>query len=111
VNPIPSRGPALVRRAALAIVASAIVGACASIDAEPHAPRVSNATDQALGLFVITNGIPSQISTIEAGVTVDLGLYEGTCTGDVLVARTNGGAEIGRRSEPLCPDEVWLIEP
>jgi hypothetical protein len=93
---------------ALLVLVPAVVGGCLT-DEEPNAPRVSNATDQPVELFVIANGIPTQISTIDSGVTVDLGIFGDQCTGEVLVARLGSGAEVDRLVEPLCPEETWVI--
>jgi hypothetical protein len=90
------------------VLVPAVVSGCLT-DEGLSAPRVSNATDRAVELFVIANGIPTQISTIESGVTVDLGVFEDQCTGDVLVARLGSGEEVDRLIEPLCPEETWVI--
>ena len=103
--------PGFVPLAALTLIGATTFGACVgiSIDREPNAPFVSNPTGETVQLMVIVDGQRTPISTIEAGVTVSLGIYEDQCTSDVLLAQSLAGNEIDRRTEPLCPKESWII--
>jgi hypothetical protein len=80
------------------------------VDPELHAPRVSNGTDVPLSLFVEQEGGLVPLSTIPSGVIVQLRIYESQCTREPLVAVAPDGREVGRRVDPICPDETWLIK-
>ena len=87
-----------------------LVAACMMVDREPNAPRVANVTGETLTLSIERNGVTTPLGGITGGVTVYLDEFTGTCTDGTLVAVGPGGEVVGRRTEPLCTDEVWSID-
>ena len=98
-----------VRAIAAVCLTVGLVNACVQIDPEPNTPRVSNLTPEPVTLSIERDGVTTPLSTINGGITIDLNAFNGTCTDGTLVAIGPGGEEVDRRTEPLCPEEVWSI--
>ena len=98
-----------IRAIAATFLALGLVGGCMMVDREPNAPRVSNFTDETVQLSIERGGSTTPLTTLEGGITVYLNAFDGTCTDGTLVAVGPGGEEVGRRTETLCPGQVWSI--
>jgi hypothetical protein len=98
------------RLAACLLAVSAIVGACGSVD-EFQDPKVSNATSDTVELFFVSGGVTTSLGTIKSGVTTQLTAFGQRCAVGTFIARTLSGAEVARRTVPLCPDAIWTIGP
>jgi hypothetical protein len=102
------------RSAVLAVrIALALAGiaACQGPGEEFHEPKITNLGDETIEVYVDTGGVVTKLATVPAGTTVGLSGFNNVCTRDPMVARSLDGEEIARRSEPICPDEFWTIEP
>jgi hypothetical protein len=95
------------RRAIALATLTVLVAACSSVD-EFHDPKVTNATGQPIDLAFVSNGVEVPLGSIGVNVTVSLTAFGGRCSNGTFIARVAGG-EIARRSERLCPDEIWTI--
>jgi hypothetical protein len=91
-------------------VATLLAGACGSRE-EFHEPKISNLGDETIVVYIDSGGVVTKLATVAAGTTVGLNGFNNLCTRDPLVARTLGGHEVASRTEPICPDEFWTIEP
>ena len=102
-------------RSAALVVATAtlIVGiaGCQGPREEFHEPKISNLGDETIVVYVHSGGVVTKLATVAAGTTVGLSGFNNLCMRDPLVAKTLRGREVARRTEPICPDEFWTIEP
>jgi len=90
--------------------ATLLVGACGPGE-EFHEPKISNLGDETIVVYVDSGGVVTTLATVAAGTAVGLSGFNNLCTQDPMVAKTLGGQEVASRTEPICPDEVWTIEP
>jgi hypothetical protein len=96
-------------RTVVVAVSAAVIAAC-GIREEFHEPRISNVGDETVIVYVDT-GVVTKLATIAAGTTVGLSGFNNRCTQDLMVAKTITGREVASRTEPICPDEFWTIDP
>ena len=96
---------------AAALVLSGLTAACQGPGEEFHEPKITNLGDETIEIFVESGGVVTKLATVAAETTVGLSSFNNVCTKDSMVARTLDGDEIAHRSEPICPDEFWVIEP
>ncbi len=87
------------------------IAACNGPGEEYHQPKISNLGDETIVVYVDSGGVVTKLATVAAGTTVGLSGFNNLCVRDPLVAKTLGGREVARRTEPICPDEFWTIEP
>jgi hypothetical protein len=66
--------------------------------------------DETIVVYVGT-GVVTKLATVAAGQTVGLSGFNNTCTQEPMVAKTLDGREVASRTEPICPDEFWAIDP
>jgi hypothetical protein len=94
-------------------IATLVVGiaACKGPGEEFHEPKISNLGDETIVVYVDSGGVVTKLATVAAGTTVGLSGFNNLCTRDPMVAKTLGGREVASRTEPICPDEFWTIEP
>ena len=94
------------------MVVTAIVAGCAGFfdDGEFGDHALMNATDEPIFVTwvdqkeVVIGPIPPH-----SRQSLPIGDVSKCSTG-ILVARTQSGQEIARRSEPLCRDDTWIIK-
>ena len=98
-----------IRAIAAPLLALGLVGGCMMVDREPNAPRVSNVTDETVQVSIERGDVTIPLTTLKGGITVHLIAFDGTCTDGTLVAVGPGGDEVDRRTETLCPGQVWSI--
>jgi hypothetical protein len=88
-----------------------------SFDGQKVGFAIRNQTDRTLNISyvdsggerVVVHGIgPGQMTPVEA---VNLQKEDGYCTTGILVARDSSGAEVARRTEPICNHEQWVNLP
>jgi hypothetical protein len=94
----------------LAAASLLLVGACEGPGEVFHEPKISNLRDETVEVYLVSGAIETRLATLAPRQTVGLSGYNNKCTVDLLVARTTNGEEIARRTEPICPDEVWTID-
>jgi hypothetical protein len=95
----------------LAVAALLLVGACEGPGEEFHLPKISNLRDETVEVYYVSGGIETRLATLAPRQTVGLFGFNNKCTVDLLIARTQAGQELARRTEPICPDEFWAIRP
>jgi hypothetical protein len=93
----------------LVAVLAAAIAACGPRD-EFHLPKIANVGDETIVVYVGT-GVVTELATVAAGTTVGLYGFNNRCTQEPMVAKTLGGREVASRSDPICPDESWTIDP
>jgi hypothetical protein len=80
---------------------------CAHVDPFDH--LVQNHTAQRLTLYQVgADGTERLVAEIAPGLTYPLNLGD-RCTTSDLVVRTGAGAEVARRTEPLCKSDTWVV--
>jgi hypothetical protein len=87
------------------------IAACLGPGEEFHVPKISNLGDQTIVVYVDSGGVVTKLATVAAGTTVGLYGFNNQCTHDPMVAKTLGGRNVASRTDPICPDEFWAIEP
>lgn len=104
----------LLRPTALVVAIATLVvgiGTCQGPGEEFHLPKISNLGDETIVVYVDSGGVVTKLATVAAGTTVGLYGFNNLCTQDPMVAKTLGGREVASRTEPICPDDFWAIEP
>ena len=91
----------------LLIGCTSIIG-CRHVE-EFHDPKVFNATDSTIELFLLSDGAEVPLGSVAAHTNAGLPAFDGSCTQGTLIARSNSGQEVARRTEPLCADESWNV--
>ncbi len=86
-----------------------IVLAACHVEVEKH--RVANQSNQAVDVVWLHDGVELVLAVgMPPGGERPLTNFNAAeCSTGVLVARTAAGREIARRTEPLCPDDTWVI--
>jgi hypothetical protein len=87
------------------------MAACQGIREQFHQPKITNLGDETIEVYVETGGLVTKLATVPAATTIGLSGFNNICTHDPMVAKTLDGDAIARRSEPICPDQFWTIEP
>ena len=95
----------------LAAAALLLVAACEGPGEEFHLPKISNLREETVEVYLVSGGIETRLATLAPRQTVGLYGNNNKCTVGLLIARTTTGEEIARRTEPICPDEFWVIDP
>lgn len=94
----------------------AIAAACTMSDPGPGGFRFTNQTDQPLQIIYIAPDGTEQdepiIHLLEPGRSIAVtDRFRGNgCVTGTLVARTESGEEIARRSDPICRPGEWVIK-
>jgi hypothetical protein len=108
VTPATRLPRTLASTVAVAVLAAGIA-ACGPRD-EFHEPKIANVGDETVVVYIDT-GVVTKLATVAARTTVSLGGFNNRCTQDPMVAKTLDGREVASRTEPICPDEFWTIDP
>jgi hypothetical protein len=101
--------------ARLLLIVGALVGCSSVVDCRPveefHDPKVFNATDSTIELFIVSDGVEVPLGSVAAHTNGGLPSFDRICTKGTLIARSDSGQEVARRTEPLCADESWNVGP
>ena len=83
-----------------------LISACA---VEPMDHKIWNRSGETVEVVVVQgNGEHRLVTALQPG-TFHPWLIGSGCPDVVLIARSEGGKEVARRTGPFCPDDEWLI--
>jgi hypothetical protein len=89
-------------------LAALLAGGCGLVDVTTQ--HVVNHSSATIEIYVVVQSDELFVGAIPQDLTLPLNGVDGpNCSTHVLVARNTSGLEVARRTEPLCPDDTWVI--